>query len=190
MKDFTDKNISYIYPLIFYIAGILCSTLLFRGLSMIKYTNALSKVFAFDTSSLFNIFLDRLIIYLLVYVISILVGLCVIGFPVINTLPLCIGFIIGIKICYYYCSYKMKGISFSVLMIIPETSFVLVVLINTIKTARELSKDIYDRALQNKSNEIDRAGYLKSFLYYLLLIIIISAVNSLLIYVFNFVIKI
>lgn len=157
---------------------------------MDKYTNVLSRIFVFETSTLFNIFIDRLIIYILVYVISILVGLCVIGFPVINTLPLCIGFIIGMKICYYYCSYKIKGVSFSVLMIIPETSFVLVVLINTIKTAKELSKDIYDRAVQNKSNEINRAGYLKNFIYYLILIIIISAVNSLLIYVFNFVIKI
>lgn len=157
---------------------------------MEKYADTFKKVFAFDTSSLFNIFLDRLTIYLLVYIIAILVGLCVIGFPVINSLPLCVGFIIGLKLCYYYSLYKIKGVSFSVLMIIPETSFVLVVIINTIKSARELSKDIYDRAIQNNNNELNRAGYLKNFLYYLLLIIIISAVNSLLIYVFNFVIKI
>lgn len=190
-RAFLDKNKEYIYLLLIYFSGILAGSLLFKSLNLSKYSSYISDFLTVKNDSLLSVAVDRLSIYLLIYVFTILLGLCIIGFPVINLLPLLCGFEVAIKIAFYYNIYSLKGIGYSLLMIVPETAAFMVVLFFTISASKDLSKNIFDISIQkNNENKIVLSNYLKLFLRYGAEIIVISFTNSLIIYLFNSIIKI
>lgn len=189
--DFLEKNKEYIFLLLIYVAGLLAGSLLFKSLDLSKYSSYVSDFLTVKGDSLLSVAVDRLSVYLIIYVFTILLGLCIIGFPIINLVPLLCGFEVAIKIAFYYNLYSLKGIGYSLLMIAPEAAAFMVILFFTISTSKELSKNIFDISVQkNSKKQIVLADYLKSFLKYGAEIIVISFVNSLIIYLFNSIIKI
>ncbi len=190
-NELIDKNKEYIYLLLFYISGLLTGSLLFNSLNLSEYSSYISDLLTIKNDSLLSITVDRLSLYFLVYVFAILLGLCIIGFPIINFLPLLCGFEVAIKIAFYYNLYSIKGIGYSFLMIAPETAAFMVILFFTISASKKLSKNIFTTSIQKDiENQIILTDYLKLFLKYGAEIIIISFVNSLIIYLFNSIIKI
>ncbi len=189
--EFIEENTDIIYSMIFYIAGILAGTLLYKNLDFSRYSDILKSFFVPDTSSFLSVFIEKLAIYITIYVITILMGLCIIGFPIMNAIPLLCGFEIAIKLSYYYNLYNLKGIGYSILMIIPQAAAFITVLFFTMQQARSLSKTIFDTAIQKENrSEIILANYFKRFLIYALIVIAITILNSLLIYLFNSIISI
>lgn len=189
--DFLEKNKEYIILLLIYVAGLLAGSLLFKSLDLSKYSSYVSDFLTVKGDSLLSVAVDRLSVYLIIYVLTILLGLCIIGFPIINLVPLLCGFEVAIKIAFYYNLYSLKGIGYSLLMIAPEATAFMVILFFTISASKELSKNIFDISVQkNSKKQIVLADYLKSFLKYGAEIIVISFVNSLIIYLFNSIIKI
>lgn len=190
-NELIEKNKEYIYLLLFYISGLLTGSLLFNSLNLSEYSSYISDLLTIKNDSLLSITVDRLSLYFLVYVFAILLGLCIIGFPIINFLPLLCGFEVAIKIAFYYNLYSIKGIGYSFLMIAPETAAFMVILFFTISASKKLSKNIFTTSIQKDiENQIILTDYLKLFLKYGAEIIIISFVNSLIIYLFNSIIKI
>ncbi len=190
-NELIEKNKEYIYLLLFYISGLLTGSLLFNSLNMSEYSSYISDLLTIKNDSLLSIMVDRLSLYFLVYVFAILLGLCIIGFPIINFLPLLCGFEVAMKIAFYYNLYSIKGIGYSFLMIAPETAAFMVILFFTISASKKLSKNIFTTSIQKDiENQIILTDYLKLFLKYGAEIIIISFVNSLIIYLFNSIIKI
>ncbi len=190
-NELIEKNKEYIYLLLFYISGLLTGSLLFNSLNMSEYSSYISDLLTIKNDSLLSITVDRLSLYFLVYVFAILLGLCIIGFPIINFLPLLCGFEVAMKIAFYYNLYSIKGIGYSFLMIAPETAAFMVILFFTISASKKLSKNIFTTSIQKDiENQIILTDYLKLFLKYGAEIIIISFVNSLIIYLFNSIIKI
>lgn len=189
--DFFESNKQYIYLILIYISGILAGTLLFRSLNLIRFSSTIGEILAIKSDSLLAVFTDRLSVYLLIYVFTILLGLCIIGFPIINLVPFLCGFEISIKIAYYFNIYSLKGIGYSLLMIVPETAAFMVILFFTICSSKSLSKSIFDISLQkNPEKQLILKDYFKSFLIYGAGITAISFVNSLIIFLFNSIIKI
>ena len=189
--DFLEKNKEYIFLLLIYVAGLLAGSLLFKSLDLSKYSSYVSDFLTVKGDSLLSVAVDRLSVYLMIYVFTILLGLCIIGFPIINLVPFLCGFEVAIKIAFYYNLYSLKGIGYSLLMIAPEAAAFMVILFFTISSSKELSKNIFDISVQkNSKKQIVLADYLKSFLKYGAEIIVISFVNSLIIYLFNSIIKI
>ncbi len=189
--EFIEENTDIIYSMIFYIAGILAGTLLYKNLDFSRFSDILKSFFVPDTSSFLSVFIEKLAIYITIYVITILMGLCIIGFPIMNAIPLLCGFEIAIKLSYYYNLYNLKGIGYSILMIIPQAAAFITVLFFTMQQARSLSKTIFDTAIQKENrSEIILANYFKRFLIYALIVIAITILNSLLIYLFNSIISI
>lgn len=189
--DFFESNKQYIYLILIYISGVLAGTLLFRSLNLIRFSSAIGEILAIKSDSLLAVFTDRLSVYLLIYVFTILLGLCIIGFPIINLVPFLCGFEISIKIAYYFNIYSLKGIGYSLLMIVPETAAFMVILFFTICSSKSLSKSIFDISLQkNPEKQLILKDYFKSFLIYGAGITAISFVNSLIIFLFNSIIKI
>lgn len=189
--DFLKKNKEYIFLLLIYVAGLLAGSLLFKSLDLSKYSSYVSDFLTVKGDSLLSVAVDRLSVYLMIYVFTILLGLCIIGFPIINLVPFLCGFEVAIKIAFYYNLYSLKGIGYSLLMIAPEAAAFMVILFFTISSSKELSKNIFDISVQkNSKKQIVLADYLKSFLKYGAEIIVISFVNSLIIYLFNSIIKI
>lgn len=190
-EDFFESNKQYIYLILIYISGLLAGTLLFRSLNLIRFSLTIGEILAIKSDSLLAVFTDRLSVYLLIYVFTILLGLCIIGFPIINLVPFLCGFEISIKIAYYFNIYSLKGIGYSLLMIVPETAAFMVILFFTICSSKSLSKSIFDISLQkNPEKQLILKDYFKSFLIYGAGITAISFVNSLIIFLFNSIIKI
>lgn len=188
---FLEKNKEYIYLSLIYIAGLLAGSLLFKTLQLSKYSSYVNDILTVKGDSLLSVVVDRLSVYLIIYVFTILLGLCIIGFPIINLVPFLCGFEVAIKVAFYYNLYSLKGIGYSLLMIVPETAAFMVILFFTISASKELSKNIFDISVQkNSEKQIVLADYLKSFLKYGAEIIVISFVNSIIIYLFNSIIKI
>lgn len=191
IAEIAEENASFIYSTLFYIAGLLAGSLLFKTLGLAKY-DEIFKAFLLENADKFlSVFLEKLAIYLIIYVVTILIGLCIIGFPIINIIPLLCGFEIALKLCYYYNLYNSKGIGYSLLMIVPQAAAFITVLFFTIEQAKLFSKTIFDAATNKiNSSELVLTSYLKSFLINAVIVLVITSINSLLIYLFNSIISI
>ncbi len=93
-----------------------------------------------------------------------------IGFPLIHFIPMTCGFAYGMQVCYYYMTFRLKGVLFCVLMVIPAASILLTVVMLTIKISTDMSKSIFhlsvkrDDAAGESPAEIQVRDYLKKYL--------------------------
>ncbi|MBQ7740778.1 MAG: stage II sporulation protein M [Eubacterium sp.] len=183
--DLILKNKEIIYPALMYITGMLI------GSFLLTYSNPASELFksffGIKSDEFISIFLFNFGVYLSIYTITILLGMCLIGFPFISLIPFTLGIIISMKAAYYYINYPIKGIGYSLLMIAPESSVFLTVLILTISKSSKLSKYIYNLTLkkENMTEEIELQSYLRSFLIYALIVSFTSFINALATYFLN-----
>lgn len=177
-------NKDYIYPACFYIAGIILGTFFFEYINDSAFSKIMDDIFKINQNTLMQIFLNRFCIYFSLFSITVFLGMCLVGFPVINIIPLICGLEIALKVSYYYVNYSAKGIGYCVLMIIPECAAYLTVLIYTIKLSSQLSKNIY--AFTTKKTDIEEdftlSPYLKSFFIYALCVTAISSINAAIIF--------
>lgn len=177
-------NKDYIYPACFYIGGLILGTFFFEYLNHSAFSKVMDDVFKLTQSAFADIFLNRLSLYFSLFSVTVFLGMCLVGFPIINAIPLICGVETALKVSYYYVNYSAKGIGYSVLMIIPECAAFLTVLIYTIKLSAQLSKNIY--AFTTKKTDTEEnftlSPYLKSFFIYALCVTVISAVNAAIIY--------
>lgn len=191
IDDVIKENTLFITYIFVYIAGLLVGSFAYKAISTVADNELLSKIFVISTSKFLDIFFSRLCIYLGIFLITILISLCVIGYPVIFIIPFLVGFEIAVKLAFFYNMYNYKGFGYSLLIIIPESAIYILVLCYTINTAGELSKNLMNIAKNNKiSRELPMKNYFQKFLVYGSETIVISLVNSLLIYVFNSLIQI
>lgn len=184
-----NKLKDYIYPILFYIAGLFVGALVYSKTDISSIVISIEKG---QGNTFVSILLIKLSVYLLLYSLTVLLGLCLIGFPFINAIPLFIGIEISLKISYYYVEYGVKGIGYSLLLIIPEMSAFLSIIIFTIIKANSLSKYIFSSTIKNSDIEKEKnlKQYLKSFVIYISLILCISTINALAIYLLKPIIQI
>lgn len=177
-------NKDYIYPACFYIAGIILGTFFFEFINNSAFSKIMGDVFKLNQNTFLQIFLNRFTIYFSLFSITVFLGMCLVGFPLINMIPLVCGLEIALKVSYYYVNYSTKGIGYSVLMVIPECAAFLTVLIYTIKLSSQLSKNIYSFTTKKTDIEEDfkLSPYLKKFFIYALCVTLISAANAAIIY--------
>ncbi|MBR1763136.1 MAG: stage II sporulation protein M [Eubacterium sp.] len=193
-KDFDEiiiENKDYIYPALFYAAGLILGSFCFELINNTALSKLIELVLKVSESSFASVFLNRFFLYFSVYVICVLLGMCLIGFPFINLVPFLIGCELAIKIAYFYVSFNMKGAGFSLLMIIPEGAAVAAVLIYAIQTSASLSKNIFEIAAKgNDGYKIEIKYYLKKYIIYGLVVAAISLVNALASFLIGSIIKI
>lgn len=185
-KIFED-NKGFLFPILFYIAGVLMGALLYKSMDISKIIDTIIKA---QDNSYISVFINKISVYLIIFTLTILIGLCIFGFPIINFIPLIIGFVGALKIAYYYNLYSIKGIGYSALIIVPQISTFMVVLLFTIVKSSELSRSVFNKTTNKSINDIDTKAYLKSFSIYFIEIIIIGLVNSLMLYLLNSIITI
>lgn len=191
LGDVIVENKDYIYPALFYIAGLILGAFCFSVINNTALSKLISAIFSSSNTGFQAVFLNKFCLYFSVYTITVLLGMCLIGFPVINIIPFLTGTEIAIKVAYYYVNYNYKGIGFSLLMIIPEGAAFATVLIYTIKISSALSKSIYDIAARGyNATQIDIKYYMKKYLLYALSVAAISLINALATYLLSPIIKI
>lgn len=183
ISDEIIKNKNLIYPLLFYISGLLLGSVLYTAISKTAVFDLMESIFKLQNEEFLELFINKFSTYFSVFTITILFGMCLVGFPFINFIPLLCGIEIALRISYFYVNYSAKGIGYSLLMIIPESAAFLLVLIHTIDKSNSLSKSIFSITMKKNENiDFQPVVYLKSFGLYAVLIIIISAVNALVTY--------
>ena len=127
-----------------------------------------------------NLFINNLGFYFFVFALTVLLGICLIGFPLINIVPFLIGFQAGLEIAYYYLNYSVKGFGYSLLMIAPFICTFLTVIMYTISLSSDLSRKIYNITL-NKDigcEKINYKSYMKKYALYALVIVVVALINS------------
>lgn len=190
IEQLINENLSYIVYICVYFAGLIIGSLLYKNIYTRINNELFEGVFNYQADDFLETFFSKLSIYLSVYLITVLIGLCVIGYPIVCSVPFLCGIEIALKLSYFYNLYNFKGFGYSLLIIIPEASMFILVLIYAIKSAGDMSKNLMQIARNNvPNNEVSIKSYLKSFLIYGSEIIVISLINAVLIHAFNQIIR-
>lgn len=190
IEQLINENLSYIVYICVYFAGLIIGSLIYKNIYTRINNELFEEVFNYQADDFLETFFSKLSIYLSVYLITVLIGLCVIGYPIVCSVPFLCGIEIALKLSYFYNLYNFKGFGYSLLIIIPEASMFILVLIYAIKSAGDMSKNLMQVARNNvPNNEVSIKSYLKSFLIYGSEIIVISLINAVLIHAFNQIIR-
>ena len=171
-----SENKTFIYSVLFYVAGLLCGSFIYRNCQ----NEVLNKILNSFDEDFVQLLLNNLSVYMLIFAISVLLGVCLVGFPVINFIPFVIGFEAGMKIAYYYVNYGVKGIGYSLLMVAPYVCLFLTIIVYSVSMSYDLSKKIYNITIKKSdmSDEFHYKTYLKKYLAYAGLIVISALVNT------------
>lgn len=185
------NNKNLIYPILFYIAGLLLGSVLYSTISKTAVFDIMESVFKLENDEFIKLVINKFSVYFSVFTITILFGMCLVGFPFINFIPLLCGIEIALRISYFYVNYSVKGIGYSLLLIIPESAAFILVLTHTIDKSNSLSKSIFSLTMKSQENiDFKPVNYLKSFGIYAVLIILISVLNALVTYLLENIITI
>lgn len=190
LEQLISENLSFIVYICVYFAGLIIGALLYKNICTKISSELFDNIFNTQANVFLDTFFSKLCIYLSVYMLTVLIGLCVIGYPTVCCVPFLCGVEIALKLSYFYNLYNFKGFGYSLLIIIPESSMFILILIYAIKSAGEMSKNLMQIARNNESkNDISIKSYLKDFLIYGSEIIVISLINAVLIHAFNQIIR-
>ena len=177
--SFFNNNKSFIYSVIFYIAGLLLGALIYSQLND-SAAELISKAVNPITSDFKKMFFSTVAVYIAVFVFVVIFGVSLFGFRFINCIPLLIGFAVSLKISYFYTSYSANGITYCALLVIPQSCVFAETIIYTIKSSSLMSRQIYNSTTKKSDKEdFNLKLYLKDFVIYIVVIIVISALNSL-----------
>ncbi len=177
--SFFNNNKSFIYSVIFYIAGLLLGALIYSQLND-SAAELISKAVNPITSDFKKMFFSTVAVYIAVFVFVVIFGVSLFGFRFINCNPLLIGFAVSLKISYFYTSYSANGITYCALLVIPQSCVFAETIIYTIKSSSLMSRQIYNSTTKKSDTEdFNLKLYLKDFVIYIVVIIVISALNSL-----------
>lgn len=177
--SFFNNNKSFIYSVIFYIAGLLLGALIYSQLND-SAAQLISKAVNPVTSDFKKMFFSTVAVYIAVFVFVVIFGVSLFGFRFINCIPLLIGFAVALKISYFYTSYSANGITYCALLVIPQSCVFAETIIYTIKSSSMMSRQIYNSTTKKSDTEdFNLKLYLKDFVIYIVVIIVISALNSL-----------
>lgn len=182
------KSKEIIYTILFYAAGLIIGSVLFQDGGDLK--NFCGAVFLFRSKELLTAILSRLVLYFFVLVIILAFSFCMFGFSLINFLPLVFGISTGLRLSFYY-SYSFKGIGYALITAVFQTSLFVTMFVFSIKNSILQSKYIYDSTIKKSdmTNDDNVKSYLKKFLIYSVLYILIALINSVTSYVLGGLIK-
>ena len=177
--SFFNNNKSFIYSVIFYVAGLLLGALIYSQLND-SAAELISKAVNPITSDFKKMFFSTVAVYIAVFVFVVIFGVSLFGFRFVNCIPLLIGFAVALKISYFYTSYSANGITYCALLVIPQSCVFAETIIYTIKSSSLMSRHIYNSTTKKSDTEdFNLKLYLKDFVIYIVVIIVISALNSL-----------
>lgn len=189
--DIIINEREFIYPLLFYASGLLIGSFSYSLLNSDAFIKVLNSIFESNQNDFGSLFICNFALYISFFMVSLLLGMCLFGYPVINVIPLIMGVIIAIKVTYFYTTYSVKGIGYSLLMIIPEASLLVCAIMYTVSSGTKLSKYIFNKTSNNDSaGELQIKKLLTHYLIYASVVAISALINSLLTFLLKSIIKI
>lgn len=185
--EFLCDNRALIYPILFYISGLILGSSTYKVLDNGILSPMIEEVCKGSSGGFLQLFVNNLGLYLTVFCGCVLLGLCIIGFSIVNFIPLICGFEIAVKISYFYVNYNVKGVGYSLLILVPGIVLFMTIIMYTIELSNVLSKYIYNIATKKSGviKEFNLKSYLIRFGLYALLVIVASALSALLNYLLS-----
>lgn len=177
LYEFFTEYKTVIYSSLFFAAGLLCGALLYKNCR----TDTLDEIIKSAAGNDFiNLFINNLGFYFFVFALTVLLGICLVGFPIINAVPLIIGVQAGLEIAFYYLNFGFKGFGYTLLMIAPFVCSFLTVIVYTVSLSSQLSRKIYNLTVGKSENseKIDYKSYMKKYLLYALMTVVVALVNA------------
>lgn len=170
-----NKYKSIIYTAIFYIFGLFIGAYFYK----IAPTDTLDALLKPEQSALLRMFISNFCMYFSLYVLVVFLGFCLIGYPIINIIPTVIGLTTGLKCAYLYVNYSVKGIGYSLVMLVPYAALFLTVIAFAIKLSTSLSKQIISITKKSdEHSELDLKPYIRKYLVLALCIVVTSLAET------------
>ncbi|MGN1201981.1 MAG: stage II sporulation protein M [Eubacterium sp.] len=172
--DFKEYK-SIIYTALFYSFGLFIGSYFYK----ISSSEALDALLKPEPQSILNLFISNFCIFFSLYVIVVFLGFCLIGYPIINIIPTVIGMVTGLKSAYLFINYSVKGIGYSLVMLIPFAALFLTVIAFTIKLSSSLSKELISITKNtDEHTEFNLKPYIKKYLILALCIVITALADA------------
>ncbi len=191
IEEILTEEREIIYSILFYIAGLLVGSLGFNLINSIALTKAMKAIFTPQIGNLASVFICNFALYISVFAVTVLLGLFLIGYPVINAVPLLIGCSIGLKVTFFYVTYGVKGIGYALLLVIPQAAVFTTVVLYTIRQSSIISKYILNCVSSKAAGEpLKIKSLLGRYITYTLAVTVTAFVNALFTYLLSDIIKI
>ena len=164
-----------IYSVILFACGLVIGSVFY------KYSGGklIDSVLELKERSFTELICGNICIYMAAFLVTLFLGLCIVGYYIIYSVPFIIGVSAGLKISYYLISFGVKGLGFSLLMLVPFQAFFMTVVCYTIARSTSLSKMLMQLiSTENNSDKIPIKDSIKSYSLYGFLMIVCAFVNA------------
>lgn len=174
-SQFFEEYKSVIYTALFYSLGLFIGAYFYK----ISPTETLDSLLKPESHSLLSLFFSNFCIYFTLYVLVVFLGFCLIGYPIINIIPTVIGIVTGIRSSFLYINYSVKGIGYSLVMLIPYVALFLTIIAFTIKLSTSLSKQLISITKNtDEHSELNLKPYIKKYLILALCIAVTALIDA------------
>lgn len=169
-----SENKYIFYTALFYAFGLFTGAYFYK----IVGSEALDNVLEITDNAFTQLFLSDFCLYFSIFSITVFLGFCLFGKPVIYIVPVFIGIASGMRLSYYCLNYQAKGVGYSLIMIIPYIALFLTVISYTIDNGAKLSSMLITMTKGESNGKLELSPYLKKYLVYTAMIIVISLFDS------------
>lgn len=147
-KTFFQNNKESVYSIIFYVFGLILGSYFYA----VSKSEAVNTVLTEVTKSFSVAVVANLMLYLSLFLLIVLMGFSLIGFAVMNFIPVIAGIFYGMKCACYFSLYSGKGIGYILLLIAPVSALLISLIVYALSCNSKLSKTIYE-AVKNKNRD-------------------------------------
>ncbi len=154
-----EKDKYLIYSAVFYLCGLLIGSSLYKAVT----SDVLDNILKQKNATIVNLFLSNMCLYMTLFLIVVFLGLCLIGYPIMNIVPAFLGIEYGLKISYFLINYSTKGIGYSILTIVPFSAAFVTIISYTLCISAEMSKNLMEMAKEGSGRTFDIKPYLKKY---------------------------
>lgn len=147
-KTFFQNNKESVYSIIFYVFGLILGSYFYA----VSKSEAVNTVLTEVTKSFSVAVVANLMLYLSLFLLIALMGFSLIGFAVMNFIPVIAGIFYGMKCACYFTLYSGKGIGYILLLIAPVSALLISLIVYALSCNSKLSKTIYE-AVKNKNRD-------------------------------------
>lgn len=168
-KTFFQNNKESVYSIIFYVFGLILGSYFYA----VSKSEAINTVLTEVTKSFSVAVVANLMLYLSLFLLIVLMGFSLIGFAVMNFIPVIAGIFYGMKCACYFSLYSGKGIGYILLLIAPVSALLISLIVYALSCNSKLSKTIYE-AVKNKNR--DNTFSVKSLLIEMIIQLVLFSV--------------
>lgn len=187
LNSFLLDNKFYLISFLFYAAGLLGGALIFKNLEISVIKSTTDAIAELESDNFLQLFLAKALVCVTVLSVSMFLGMSLIGYFLVNFVPLFYGFETAIRLSYYYTMYNTKGIGYALLLIIPQTAALILIVTIASKPIGEMSKKILSTVFKNADYDenITVGEFCKKMTILYVSAIAVSAISSLTIYLLS-----